>query len=87
MSPYKGKKVVYYEDPRFKSKSFLPTPGIKEIGARMKRLPSRRKKRFTYIADAGDPIQKAVDKIQSVKAEDIIAPDFLFAKQPLAANQ
>ena len=43
MPPYKGKKVVYYEDPRFKTKSFLPTPKMSVIKKQMKQLPSNLK--------------------------------------------
>ena len=43
MSPYKGKKVVYYQDPRFKDKAFLPTPQQAAINKRLKTLPSHKK--------------------------------------------
>lgn len=41
-SAYKGKKVVYYEDPRFKDKSFLPVPEYKKLENIMKSLPSNK---------------------------------------------
>ena len=42
MPPYKGKKVVYYEDPRFKTKAFMPVPDFKLIMNDLKKLPSNR---------------------------------------------
>ena len=78
MSPYKGKKVVYYEDPRFKSKSFRPTPSIEDVSARLRKLPSRRKKRVV-IKD--DSIQKAIRKISAFRAEDAITAEFLFGAE------
>lgn len=41
-SAYKGKKVVYYEDPRFKDKSFLAIPEYKKLENIMKSLPSNK---------------------------------------------
>ena len=38
--PYKGKKVVYYEDPRFKDKQFLEVPEFKKLMSNVRRLPS-----------------------------------------------
>lgn len=40
--PYKGKKVVYYEDPRFKDKQFLPIKGFNDLMKAVQRLPSAR---------------------------------------------
>ena len=40
--PYKGKKVVYYEDPRFKDKSFSTVPDFEFLKKLMKTLPSNR---------------------------------------------
>ena len=40
--PYKGKKVVYYEDPRFKDKSFMKIPEFDYLKRMMKTLPSNR---------------------------------------------
>ena len=42
MPPYKGKKVVYYEDPRFKTKAFMPIPDFKVIMSQIKGLPSNK---------------------------------------------
>lgn len=41
--PYKGKKVVYYEDPRFKDKAWQPVPDFEYIKRMMKHLPSNKK--------------------------------------------
>ena len=77
MAPYKGKKVVYYEDPRFKNKSFLTTPDIATCTARMKKLPSHKKR---HLIPADDSIAKAIKRISAVNAEDIIPAEFnLFA--------
>ena len=43
MPPYKGKKVVYYEDPRFKNKAFMKIPNIEWIMKQIKTLPSNAK--------------------------------------------
>ena len=51
MPPYKGKKVVYYEDPRFKNKSFMKIPDIKWIMKQMESFPSHKKFK-KYISDA-----------------------------------
>ncbi len=40
MPPYKGKKVVYYEDPRFKDKAWQPLPDDRKIFYHIKKLPS-----------------------------------------------
>lgn len=40
MPPYKGKKVVYYEDPRFKNKAFMKIPEMDWIRSQIKKLPS-----------------------------------------------
>lgn len=77
MSPYKGKKVVYYMDPRFKCHAFLPTPDIKECQERMKKLPSHKKK---HIVISESSFEKAIKKIETVKPLDVIPADFdLFA--------
>lgn len=89
MSPYKGKKVVYYEDPRFKGKSFRPTPEMKDIDKRMKKLPSRRKKRAVFKADSFDEsVEKKIAEIGAIEAQDIITSDFLFDMnaKSMAAN-
>ena len=42
-APYMGKKVVYYEDPRFKDKAFQNIPDFEYIKRMMKLLPSNKK--------------------------------------------
>ncbi len=77
MSPYKGKKVVYYEDPRFKGKSFRPTPEIEDIEMRLKKLPSHKKQRVSYKTDSFDKsVEKKIEKVKAVEAQDIITPEF-----------
>ena len=78
MPPYKAKKVVYYEDPRFKGKSFLPVPEMKEVTARLKKLPSHKKRHFVMPKESS--VQKAIKKIQAFEVEDAIPAEFsLFA--------
>ncbi len=72
MPPYKGKKVVYYEDPRFKDKSFRKVPEMNEIFARLRKLPSRRRKHF----DSGSSIEKAIGRIEKVEVMQSIPGDF-----------
>ncbi|MBQ9623984.1 MAG: type IV secretory system conjugative DNA transfer family protein [Treponema sp.] len=77
MPPYKGKKVVYYEDPRFKNKTWLPEPSVEIIQARLRKLPSHKKK---HIVIKDDSIQRAIKKISAFKADDVIPAEFsLFA--------
>lgn len=40
--PYKGKKVVYYEDPRFKNKAWLQVPDFEYFKKTWKTLPSNK---------------------------------------------
>ena len=44
---YRAKKVVYYEDPRFKDKAFMELPKFAYMQQMWKRLPSNRIKRVT----------------------------------------
>ena len=44
---YRAKKVVYYEDPRFKDKAFMELPKFAYMQKMWKRLPSNRIKRVT----------------------------------------
>lgn len=77
MPPYKGKKVVYYEDPRFKGKSWRPTPEMEDIEERLKKLPSHKKQRVSYKADSFDKsVEKKIEKVKAVEAQDIITPEF-----------
>lgn len=77
MSPYKGKKVVYYEDPRFKGKSFKPTPEMNDIEKRLKKLPSHKKKRISYKADSFDKsVEKKIEKVKAIEAQDVITAEF-----------
>jgi len=57
---------------------------MKDIAARLKKLPSH-KKQHVVIKD--DSIQKAIKKIQAIKAEDVIPAEFsLFDTQPVNEN-
>lgn len=72
MAPYKGKKVVYYEDPRFKGKAFLPVPELKDIELRIKKLPSHSEhyKKLKILK-----AQEVIQKIEAVEPEQIITCD------------
>lgn len=72
MPPYKGKKVVYYEDPRFKDKAFGKVPEMNEIYARLKKLPSRRRKHFNVESS----IQRTIERIEKVEITQSIPGDF-----------
>ena len=67
MPPYKGKKVVYYEDPRFKTKAFMPVPDFKLIMNDLKKLPSNRTAKRTSTDN------KAETKVNSESSK----PDLL----------
>ena len=56
MPPYKGKKVVYYEDPRFKDKAFLKIPEMDCI-----------KRQSNHIKRMDEPsIKKTIREIEGV---------------------
>ncbi len=78
MPPYKGKKVVYYEDPRFKNKTFKEVPTMEQIKAKLKKLPSHKKKRFIKAKtdDLQNSLQVAQKKIEAVEIKKIIPSDF-----------
>ena len=50
MAPYKGKKVVYYEDPRFSRIAFLPIPELEHLMKRVRNLPSNKKRKAAVSA-------------------------------------
>lgn len=75
MPPYKGKKVVYYEDPRFKNKTFIKVPDMQKIKDMMKKLPSHRKKYFK-INDLEKSLENTEKKIEGVEVKKIIPNDF-----------
>ncbi|MCQ2588981.1 MAG: type IV secretory system conjugative DNA transfer family protein [Treponema sp.] len=72
MAPYKGKKVVYYEDPRFKNKAFLPLPEMSEVFYRIKKLPSNNS-RYEKLKKL--KAQQAIQAIEAVEPEQIITCD------------
>ena len=73
MPPYKGKKVVYYEDPRYKNKSFLEVPEISAVNKQIKKLPSRHKKQIKTTVPS---LQKTIEKIQSFEVKQAIPGEF-----------
>ena len=76
MPPYKGKKVVYYEDPRFKTKAFLKVPSMKWIKKQMNQLPSNNKKKRSSIEDEIQNIlNRKIDFTEEKKVEPQITED------------
>lgn len=74
---YKGKKVVYYKDPRFKNKTFKQIPTMNEINAVIRKLPSHHKKYFQQPqGSSSETLQKKIEKIQSFDAKNFIKDDF-----------
>ena len=71
MPPYKGKKVVYYEDPRFKNKAFLEIPNMDWIRRQMKSLPSNKIKHRDE-----SPIAKTIKEVESVSISRLVPANF-----------
>ena len=70
MPPYKGKKVVYYEDPRFKTKAFLKIPEMNWIKKQIRTLPSN------HIKRKDEPsIKKVIREIEGVNVTKMISGD------------
>lgn len=67
--PYKGKKVVYYEDPRFKDKQFLEIPEFKKLEKRIRTLPSNRISRVA-------PKKTAKEVVEGIDIKKEIPADF-----------
>lgn len=84
MPPYKGKKVVYYEDPRFKNKTFKTVPTMEQIKRNLKKLPSHKK---NYFALKPNDIQKSLQekqkKIENVQINKLITNDFVFEENKI----
>ncbi len=74
MAPYKGKKVVYYEDPRFKSISFLPIPELEHLMKRIRKLPSNVNRKTTETVFRADkiiaPEKKTSDEVIIKQMQD-----------------
>lgn len=66
MAPYKGKKVVYYEDTRFKKLAFKKIPPLEILMDNINRLPSHRIKHNVINSDS---IQKT---IKNMKEFDVV---------------
>lgn len=64
-APYKGKKVVYYEDPRFKDKAWLPVPDFEYFKKTWRTMPSNKIVRKTPI-----------EEVQEIEVEKEIPSDF-----------
>ena len=71
MPPYKGKKVVYYEDPRFKNKAFLEVPSMDWIRRQMKSLPSNKIKHKDE-----SPIAKTIKEVESVSISRLVPANY-----------
>lgn len=72
MPPYKGKKVVYYEDPRFKTKAWKVIPDDKEIFYHIEHLTSNNKafKRLKKIK-----MEERIKNIEAVEPTQVITCD------------
>lgn len=71
--PYKGKKVVYYEDPRFKDKSFMKIPEFDYLKKMMKTLPSNRVVHKVPVKTPKEVVE-GIDVQQSISADyDVFA--------------
>jgi len=71
--PYKGKKVVYYEDPRFRNKQFLPIPEVKKLEKTIRTLPSNR---IARIAQKKATIKTARENVEGIDVKKVIPSDF-----------
>lgn len=69
MPPYKGKKVVYYEDPRFKNKAFMKIPEMDWIKEQITKLPSNVKFRKITAEVPVKENRKAVAAENTVNTE------------------
>ena len=80
MPPYKGKKVVYYEDPRFKKKAFMKVPDMKFIMKGIKTLPSNKKaslKKNLYIEEnKQNPFEQAKKEVEAIEISKEIDASF-----------
>ncbi len=80
MPPYKGKKVVYYEDPRFKKKAFMKVPDMKFIMKGIKTLPSNKKasqKKSIYTEEnKQNPFEQAKNEVEAIEISKEIDASF-----------
>ena len=82
MPPYKGKKVVYYEDPRFKTKAFMKLPEHKWFMKQLKGLPSAKKMNALMANQKSiretikDDIQSEIKKVEAIEVSRIISSDW-----------
>lgn len=71
MPPYKGKKVVYYEDPRFKRKSFMEIPSMAWIRRQIRTLPSN------HTRQKDEPVTaKLIREIEGISVSRMVSADF-----------
>ena len=80
MPPYKGKKVVYYEDPRFKNKAFMKVPDMKFIMKGIKTLPSNKmaaqKKHFYIEENKQNAFEQAKKEVEAIVISEEIDASF-----------
>ena len=69
MPPYKAKKVVYYEDPRFCKRAWQTPPSMTLVLSKLKKLPSHFKKPVKINADS------LTDTIKTVENTDTSIPE------------
>ena len=77
MPPYKGKKVVYYEDPRFRKKAFMKIPEMDFFMKQIKQLPSNRIKPVASKAVKKTPtIKQTIKAVKGINITNHISADF-----------
>ena len=72
MAPYKGKKVVYYEDPRFRDIAFRVIPDMEHLMKKVSKLPScrARKNAMRYPDAKKKASEEEKDSVEIRKVQD-----------------
>lgn len=89
MPPYKGKKVVYYEDPRFKNKAFSAIPEFTLLMKKLRGLPSAKKMKAlmknekTVREVLKNDISSEIKKVEAIDVRRIITSDWDPLKEDL----
>lgn len=75
MPPYKGKKVVYYEDKRFKDKAFQKVPDHKLIMKKLNGLPGNKRMR-NLLSDkltVRESLKAEIKRIEGIEVSKILS--------------
>lgn len=78
MPPYRAKKVVYYKDPRFMKKAWLPEPDKEFLDKRKKYLPTQRHKKERKVSPE---IEEEIKRMEAINALEVIPDDYLFPEK------